>query len=989
MMMRLKRVRATAFALALVFFAGVTPHALATVFEYNGEIFFCTTTCDSFGALGGQTGGSGNTINSVVVGSLDIPVQPDGTFSFLASDNVPFNFTITTSAIPFEAPVIGPVMGCPPPNAVGQVCNPTTVNPLPLDGTVATIAGSGLVGTDGQFVSGTLIFTFTVPPFSNNGAVVTFDLSDSSAFGTVFGGAVVFTRISGAFMAAPPVIAVGQPMPDPFPNTLVGDTSSSTVTVTNTGLNPATVTLDTSALVAPFSITADTCSVAQVAANGGTCTITAEFAPVAEGMATGTFSVLSDDPLASNVAVTLVGNGIIPEIDAQPNPLAFADTIVGATATLDVTVSNLGSAPLIIPVDGVTAPAAPFSITADTCTNVSVPAAGTCVITVQFAPDAAGAATGSFDILSNDPNEATVTVSLTGAGAEPNIVITPSNLAFPSLVTGQVQTRTVTVSNTGSADLVIGMIAATDFIAPFSLTADTCSTQTLAPAATCTLSVQFAPTADGMFTNGYSIPSNDRDEPVAQASLSGTATAAPEPFITVDPTSLGFGDVIVSQMNMNTLSIVNDGSADLTISSIVVGGADAGDFTQTNDCTVVTPAASCTVTVTFTPAAVGSRIATLTVNSDAANDTAVVIGLTGTGLLGPQISVESSTLTIGSNLAIEIGQSGTGSFTVVSAGSSDLLISSAALTGADAGQFTVNAAPCTGAPLPPMQSCLVTVTFSPTTAGDKSATLTIASNDVDEPEVTVAITGLVFAGSRPELSVAEVQIGTSTAPVQVGQTGTSEIVIMSTGSDDLSVVSVVLGGPDAAEFTLEEDCTAMDLPRGTECTIGLGFTPTTPGTKTAEIQITTQDAVVSRSSHQTTVVVPITATAVAPPPPPPPPAGSQTNIPPAFATTGESAPGACFIATAAFGSYLDPNVKVLRDFRDAVLLRTDLGRSFVKLYYSNSPIVADFIARHEGARTATRLALTPMVYALAYPVPTLLVLLGAWAMLLKRRRRFD
>jgi hypothetical protein len=247
----------------------------------------------------------------------------------------------------------------------------------------------------------------------------------------------------------------------------------------------------------------------------------------------------------------------------------------------------------------------------------------------------------------------------------------------------------------------------------------------------------------------------------------------------------------------------------------------------------------------------------------------------------------------------------------------------------------------------------------------------------------------VFAGSRPEISVSNIQIGTSTAPVTIGQSGDSTIVVASTGSAPLDVVSIVLGGPDAAEFVLTEDCTAAAVPRGEDCTITVTFTPTTPGTKSAEVQITTDDGTVTRAARaQSTVVVPIMAIAVAPPPPPPPPAGSQTNTPPAFATGDTGSAGACFIATAAYGSYLDPNVRVLREFRDRVLLRTRAGGQFVKFYYTHSPVLADFIARHDTVRTLTRWLLTPLVYALAYPLPALAVLGGLLALAVRRRRRF-
>ncbi|MBI5756869.1 MAG: hypothetical protein HZA12_08085 [Nitrospirae bacterium] len=81
--------------------------------------------------------------------------------------------------------------------------------------------------------------------------------------------------------------------------------------------------------------------------------------------------------------------------------------------------------------------------------------------------------------------------------------------------------------------------------------------------------------------------------------------------------------------------------------------------------------------------------------------------------------------------------------------------------------------------------------------------------------------------------------------------------------------------------------------------------------------------------------------------------------------------GGCFIATAAFGSYLDPHVRIFRNFRDNYLLTNSHGRAFVAFYYKYPPPVALFISRHENIRTATRWVLTPVVFGIEYPLASL------------------
>ena len=107
--------------------------------------------------------------------------------------------------------------------------------------------------------------------------------------------------------------------------------------------------------------------------------------------------------------------------------------------------------------------------------------------------------------------------------------------------------------------------------------------------------------------------------------------------------------------------------------------------------------------------------------------------------------------------------------------------------------------------------------------------------------------------------------------------------------------------------------------------------------------------------------------------------------------------GGCFIATAAYGSPMEPHVEVLREFRDRFLLTNSLGSAFADIYATYSPPLADFIARHEILRLAVKWGLLPLVgvswmtlhfglWLTLLLMTFVLVLLGVAAMITLRRR---
>jgi hypothetical protein len=164
--MNTKHVSALALAgVSLLAFAGT---AGATVYNYSGVVISCTPTCDSFAALA---------VGTEVTGQVEIATSPNGTWTF-ADVSQAFSYTVLNPNAPLE-----PFDGT----------NPDTANPLPLNELIAPIRESGLTFTTGgttdannDLDSGFILHEFVVPPFSDNGAWVLFDIEAGIAQVCVF-----------------------------------------------------------------------------------------------------------------------------------------------------------------------------------------------------------------------------------------------------------------------------------------------------------------------------------------------------------------------------------------------------------------------------------------------------------------------------------------------------------------------------------------------------------------------------------------------------------------------------------------------------------------------------------------------------------------------------------------------------------------------------------------------------------------------------------
>ena len=217
-------------------------------------------------------------------------------------------------------------------------------------------------------------------------------------------------------------------------------------------------------------------------------------------------------------------------------------------------------------------------------------------------------------------------------------------------------------------------------------------------------------------------------------SLSGTGTAL---LAGLSPASLSFGSQPVGTTSTaQTTTLTNTGSVPLSITGIAFTGTNINDFAQTNTCsTSLAAGAKCTISITFTPSASGSRSASLTVVDNAVGSPQTV-SLSGTGT-APAVGLSPASLSFASQ---PVGTTSTvQTITVTNTGGAPLQIASFAVTGIAATDFaeteTCASSVAAGAP------CTVAVMFTPTAFGTRLATLRITDNALGSPQI-VGLSGV-------------------------------------------------------------------------------------------------------------------------------------------------------------------------------------------------------------------------------------------------------
>jgi len=465
--------------------------------------------------------------------------------------------------------------------------------------------------------------------------------------------------------------------------------------------------------------------------------------------------------------------------------------------------------------------------------SATVNVAGGAASTGGFGNGLAGAAGVSQVILSSPE------IAVSGNGA--NIAdgdTTPSStdhtdFGSQSVASGTI-VRTFTIANPGNANLTIaGVNLSGSHAADFSVTAAPASP--VAAAGSTTFQITFNPSASGTRSATVTINNNDGDEGTFDFAIQGTGTD-PEIAVSGNGANINDGDATPSSTDhtdfgsqsvasgtiVRTFTITNAGNANLTVGSLNLGGAHAGDFSIiATPTTPIAPAGSTTFQISFNPGASGLRTATLEFATNDADESLFDFAIHGTGV-DPDIAVYNGNSTapaderadgIGALVLADTNLNGPATlqtFTLRNVGNATLSGLALTLNGAQASDFSLGSLGATT--LAAGQTTSFDVSFLPTAVGLREAGIAIASNDPDEQPFDILLRG---TGRSADLQISKSNQESGLLP----------------GRDSLYVIQVLNAGPGPVGSTqIADDLpAALTNPEWTCTSTPAGLCPSSSG----------------------------------------------------------------------------------------------------------------------------------------------------------------
>jgi len=511
-------------------------------------------------------------------------------------DAIPGTLAVSPSSVTF-----GPV-------PVGQTATSAV---SVINGSTAAAVITRLDLTGNSFtVAGSTNFPITVAPGGTYRLNVLFN---PSAVGAASG---QLTITSNAFTGGNVVVALSGTGTTTL--AALSGLSCSSSSMTGSGTDACAVTLTSTAPSGGYTISLSSTNAAvtvpatvTVPANASSAGFTATVSSV--GTAQAVTLTATAGSVTSNFALQL--NAAVPTLTASTASIGFGNVQVDTTATQSVTLVSTGTAPVVI--NSATLTGTGFSLSGSTFPATLNPGQAA-TLNIEFDPATAGAATGQITVSSNSTTNATAVIALIGTGTTVPAALSGLSCSSSSITGAGTDACAVTLTSTapsgGFSIILSSSNAAVTVPATVTVPANASSAGFTATVSSVGTAQAVTLTANaGSVTSRFALQLN-----------------AAVPTLTVNATSVGFGDVQVDTTATQSVTLTSTGTAPVVVNSATLTGTGFSLSGSTYPATL-NPGQTATLTIEFDPATAGAATGQITVSSNSSTNGTAVIALNGTG----------------------------------------------------------------------------------------------------------------------------------------------------------------------------------------------------------------------------------------------------------------------------------------------------------------------------------------------------------------------
>jgi Protein of unknown function (DUF1573)/Abnormal spindle-like microcephaly-assoc'd, ASPM-SPD-2-Hydin len=546
---------------------------------------------------------------------------------------------------------------------------------------------------------------------------------------------------------------------------------------------------------------------------------------------------------AGLVTNTKQNSSTVGSFQLNPANVNFGQVAIGKQTTQTVSVTNIGN--VAVNIVKVSVSDGHFTVAGMT-TPMALAVGQALNITISVAPTTVGALTATLTVQGDSGSPAmTVNLSATGMSSQPQLVVNPTVMNFGNVSTGLKTTNNLVLTNTGSTNLTISLLALTG--ADFSISGIT-TPATLTAGQSAQLAVSFSPAASGSSSGSLLITSNDPVNPTLNVTLSGTGTSTPTGQLNASSNNISFGAVATGATAEQQIVLTNAGNAAVTISSVTANGAGM-TASGIEIPGTLNPAESATLKASFAPTSAGSVIGSITVVSNAANSP-LKMAVTGTGAQ-PGLSISPSSYNFGNVID---GQTKSQTFTVTNTGTGALTITQLASSG---GGYTVSGL-TTPATIASGSSTTFSVLFAPTTAGSLGGTVSLVSNAPNSPNI-LSLSG---TGTAASVTLSANPASLSFTNVNAGSSSSKSVTISNSGNTSVTLSQLSVSAKD---FSVSGITTPVTLGAGQNASINVTFQPSVSENVTGSITVASSqgaNAVIAVSGNGVQPALSITPSSV-------------------------------------------------------------------------------------------------------------------------------